>query len=427
MKPLLALSLAAASLWHRRRVLLLVTLTLTLSVTLLLGVQYLRTEVRQSFSNAVSGTDLIIGARSGQLNLLLYSVFHIGQATNNLRWSTFEVLEQDERIDWLVPLSLGDGYQGFRVVGTDRRFLDHYQYGDDQPLAVAHGQWFSDLFDVVLGAQVARQLEHQVGDNIVLSHGGGRTSFVKHDKHPFRVSGILAPTGTPVDRGVYVSLEGLEAIHIGWEAGVLAPGRTLSADAAREHTLTPDTITAALAGVERQILTFRIQRDINQHTAEPLSAILPGVALSQLWQVLGQFEFILLAITAFVVVTSLAGLVTVLLTLQSHRHQEIAVLRANGASPALIACLYLLECSGLSLLASVLAGSLWYLLLAIISPWLLEVWGVSISLRALTAMEWGLLAAVPVAGLLVGFIPAARAWRMGGRRGAWGVTEDMTG
>ncbi|MFL1484595.1 ABC transporter permease [Marinobacter sp. LN3S78] len=422
----LALSLAAASLWHRRRVLLLVTLTLTLSVTLLLGVQYLRTEVRQSFNQSVSGTDLIIGARSGELNLLLYSVFHIGHATNNLRWSTFQDLEQDQRIDWLVPLSLGDSYQGYRVVGTDRRFLEHYQYGDEQALAMDEGQWFSDLFDVVLGSQVARKLEHGIGDEVILSHGGGRTSFVSHDQHPFRVSGVLAPTGTPVDRGVYVSLEGLEAIHVGWEAGVPSPGRTLSADAARERGLTPQTITAALAGVERQILTFRIQRDINQMSAEPLSAILPGVALSQLWQVLGQFEFILLGITTFVVVTSLAGLVTVLLTLQSHRHQEIAVLRANGASPALIAGLYLLECTGLALLAAVLASGLWYLAMAILAPWLLEVWGVAIALRPPTLAEWGLLAAVPVAGLLVGLIPAVRAWRMGSRPGGWGATEDMT-
>ena len=427
MRASLALSLAGASLWHRRRILLLVTLTLTLSVTLLLGVQYLRTEVRQSFSNAVSGTDLIIGARSGELNLLLYSVFHIGHATNNLSWSTFRSLEQDERIDWLVPLSLGDSYQGFRVVGTDHRFLDHYLYGDDQPLALARGQWFSDLFDVVLGAQVAHQLEHRVGDEVILAHGGGSTSFVKHDKHPFTVSGILEPTGTPVDRGVYVSLAGLEAIHVGWETGVPAPGRTLSTDEARERSLTPDTVTAALAGVERQILTFRIQRDINQLRAEPLSAILPGVALSQLWQVLGQFEFILLGITGFVVVTSLAGLVTVLLTLQSHRHQEIAVLRASGASPALIASLYLLECSGLAWLSAILATVLWYLLLALISPWLLDVWGVAIALRPPTVVEWGMLLAVPVAGMLVGLIPAIRAWRLGGRRGVWGVTEDMTG
>lgn len=419
MKLSLALSLATASLWHRRRILLLVTLTLTLSVSLLLGVQYLRTEVRQSFNSAVSGTDLIIGARSGELNLLLYSVFHIGHATNNLGWNSFQALEKDERIDWLIPLSMGDSYRGHRVVGTDSRFLEHYQYGDDQPLQLAKGRWFSDVFDVVLGAQVARTLGHRTGDEIVLSHGGGRTSFVKHDQHPFRVSGILAATGTPVDRGVYVSLEGLEAIHIGWEAGVPAPGRTLSADAARNRELTPDTITAALAGIKRQILTFQVQRDINQYAGEPLSAILPGVALAQLWQVLGQFELLLLGITTFVVVISLAGLVTVLLTLQTHRHQEIAVLRANGASPSLIGSLYLLECTGLAVTATVLATGLWYLSLLAVAPWLLDTFGLAINLRSLTGVESLLLLTVPLAGLLVGAIPAIRAWRLGNRPSGW--------
>ncbi|MCK7543956.1 ABC transporter permease [Marinobacter bryozoorum] len=421
MKLSLALSLAMASLWHRRRILLLVTLTLTLSVSLLLGVQYLRTEVRQSFNSAVSGTDLIIGARSGELNLLLYSVFHIGHATNNLGWNSFQELQKDGRIDWLIPLSLGDSYRGHRVVGTDSRFLEHYQYGDDQPLQLAKGRWFSDVFDVVLGAQVARTLGHRTGDEIVLSHGGGRTSFVKHDQHPFRVSGILAATGTPVDRGVYVSLEGLEAIHIGWEAGVPAPGRTLSADAARNRELTPDTITAALTGIKRQILTFQVQRDINQYGGEPLSAILPGVALAQLWQVLEQFELLLLGITTFVVVISLAGLVTVLLTLQTHRHQEIAVLRANGASPSLIGSLYLLECTGLAVTATVLATGLWYLLLLAVAPWLLDVWGIAINLRRLTVAEGLLLASVPLAGLAVGAIPAFKAWQLGNRASGWGA------
>ena len=419
MKLSLALSLATASLWHRRRILLLVTLTLTLSVSLLLGVQYLRTEVRQSFNSAVSGTDLIIGARSGELNLLLYSVFHIGHVTNNLGWNSFQALEKDERIDWLIPLSMGDSYRGHRVLGTDSRFLEHYQYGDDQPLQLAKGRWFSDVFDVVLGAQVARTLGHRTGDEIVLAHGGGRTSFVKHDQHPFRVSGILAATGTPVDRGVYVSLEGLEAIHIGWEAGVPAPGRTLSADAARNRELTPDTITAALAGIKRQILTFQVQRDINQYAGEPLSAILPGVALAQLWQVLEQFELLLLGITTFVVVISLAGLVTVLLTLQTHRHQEIAVLRANGASPSLIGSLYLLECTGLAVTATVLATGLWYLLLLAVAPWLLDTFGLAINLRSLTGVESLLLLTVPLAGLLVGAIPAIRAWRLGNRPSGW--------
>ncbi|MEP6132518.1 ABC transporter permease, partial [Marinobacter sp.] len=171
----LALSLAMASLWYRRRVLALVTLTLTLSITLLLGVQYLRTEVKQSFTSTISGTDLIVGARSGQLNLLLYTVFHIGDATNNIRWSTYEKLQEDERIGWLVPISLGDSYRGHRVVGTNEQFPEHFRYGRDQKPALAEGEWFADVFDVVLGAEVARKHAHQTGDRVVLSHGGGKT------------------------------------------------------------------------------------------------------------------------------------------------------------------------------------------------------------------------------------------------------------
>lgn len=419
MKLPLTLSLALASLWHRKGVLTLVTLTLTLSVTLLLGVQYLRTEVRQSFTNTVSGTDLIIGARSGELNLLLYSVFHIGDATNNIRWSTWESLKEDPRIDWLVPLSMGDSYRGYRVIGTDSGFLDHYQYGNSQALQLAKGHWFEDVFEVVLGAEVARTLSHRTGDDIIVSHGGGSTSFLHHDNHPFAVTGILAPTGTPVDRGVYVSLEGLEAIHIGWESGVPRPGRTVSAEQARQRDLTPKSITAALAGIERRVLTFQVQRDINQRQGEPLSAILPGVALSQLWQILGQFEKALLGITLFVVITSLAGLLAVLMTLQAHRYREIAILRATGAQPPMIAALYVIECVGLSLLATGLAIIAWYGSLAAISPWLLDTWGLSFSLRAPDRSEWVILAGVPLAGALVGLVPAFRAWRAGNRHHGW--------
>src|SRR5690606_41334490 len=127
----LTVFLSAASLWYRRRVLALVCLTLTLSVTLLLGIQYLRTEIRQSFTSTITGTDLIVGARSGQLNLMLYTVFHIVDATNNIRWSIYQQLQQDQRVDWGIPISLGDSYRGYRVVSTNDQFLTKFQYGND--------------------------------------------------------------------------------------------------------------------------------------------------------------------------------------------------------------------------------------------------------------------------------------------------------
>ncbi len=406
----LAFSLAASSLWHRRNVLALVTLTLTLSITLLLGIQYLRTEVKQSFTSTISGTDLIVGARSGQLNLLLYSVFHIGNPTNNIRWDTFENLKKDGRIEWLVPISLGDSYRGRRVVGTTAEFETHFQYGAGESLRMADGKWFKDVFDVVLGAGVAAEHQHAVGDDIVLSHGGGRTSFSNHEATPFTVTGILAPTGTPVDQAVYVSLEGLEAIHIGWESGVAIPGRTVTPEQAKQRNLQPEAITAVFLGVERKILTFQVQRDLNQFGGEPLSAILPGVALSELWRIMGQFENALLGITVFVVITSLIGLAAVLLTLQVQRHQEVTILRATGASPLLIGMLHIIECLMLSLVACVLALTIGAVSIQSLAPWLLDAYGIKISLRPLSATEWVIVSSVPAAAVLVSLIPATRAW-----------------
>lgn len=407
----LTLSLAGASLWYRRRVLALVCLTLTLSVTLLQGIQYLRTEIRQSFTSTISGTDLIVGARSGQLNLLLYTVFHIGDATNNIRWSSFNKINSDPRVDWAVPISLGDSYQGYRVVSTNEQFLKKFQYGNDQKLKLAQGHWFSDLFDVTLGADVARKLQHSPGDQIVLSHGGGRTSFSNHTDLPFRVSGILETTGTPIDQAVYISLEAMEAMHVGWESGVAIPGRTLSASAAEARSFTPDAITAMLVGLKTPIMTFQLQRELSQFPDEPLSAILPGVALSELWRMMGQFEQALLGISVFVVATSLIGLIAVLLTIQSQRHREVAILRAVGASPGLIAALYSVECivlattsCGLSILMG--AGAI-----SALSPWLLEHYGIHIGLRALNSDEWLLIGMVPVVAFAISLVPSWHHWR----------------
>ncbi|WP_372986871.1 ABC transporter permease [Marinobacter sp.] len=411
MKTRLAFSLALASLWHRRRVLALVCLTLTLSVSLLLGIQYLRTEIRQSFTSTISGTDLIVGARSGQLNLLLYTVFHIGDATNNIRWSTFRKLQEDPRIDWLIPISLGDSYRGYRVVATDSNFPEHFRYGQEQPVSLAEGEWFSDVFHVVLGAGVARELGHQPGEEIILSHGGGRTSFSNHEDTPFRITGILEATGTPVDQAVYISLAGMEAMHVGWESGVAIPGRTLTPEKAQGMDFTPDAITAAYVGLKSPVLTFQLQRALNQSAEEPLSAILPGVALSELWRLMGQFEKALLGITGFVVITSLVGLVAVLLTLQTQRAHEIAVLRATGASTGLVASLHVIECVALALVSCLLALAVGAALLTGIAPWLLDNYGINLALRPLNPTEWALLATVPAAAALVGLLPAFSTWR----------------
>ncbi len=216
---MIILRLALQSLANRKLTALLTILSIAFSVALLLGVEKVRTGARQSFADTISGTDLIVGARSGGLNLLLYSVFRIGNATNNVTWKTYQDIASRPEIDWIVPISLGDSHRGFRVMGTVAEYFKLYHYRHGRSLEFASGGPFSDLFDAVIGADVAAQLGYKTGDKIVVAHGLGSVSFVQHDDKPFRVAGVLAKTGTPVDRTVHVSLPAIEAIHVDWQSG----------------------------------------------------------------------------------------------------------------------------------------------------------------------------------------------------------------
>ena len=186
----------------------------------------------------------------------------------------------------------------------------------------------------MIGADVAQALGYKVGDPIVVAHGLGSVSFVEHDDKPFRVSGILAKTGTPVDRTVHVSLEAIEAIHVDWQSGAPVPGQSVSADEVRKMDLKPKAITAALVGLKSKLATFKLQRAINDYQEEPLSAIMPGAALQELWGLVGTAETALSAVSAMVVATALLGMVTMILTTLNERRREMAILRSVGARPA---------------------------------------------------------------------------------------------
>lgn len=404
--------LAWNSLLSRRATVLLTLFTIALSTALLLGVQQIREQSRQNFMATVAGTDLIVGARSGPIQLLLYSLFHIGSATSNIPWSSHQALANDPRVDWTIPLSLGDSHKGYRVVGTHNSLFQHYRYADQRPLELAEGGAFDDLFSVVLGAEVARTLGYHIGDPVVIAHGSGNTSFMQHKHMPFSVSGILAPTGTPLDQSLLVSLEGLEAVHLGWRAGVPLPGLEVSPEQARQRDLTPREVTAVLVGLKSRLQTFHLQRELNNRRETPLTAILPGVALQQLWQLVGVAEKALLAVSAAALLIGLAGMLAVLLAAIQQRQHEIAVLRALGCSPARIASLLLLE-SLLLTLGGILAGILLLQTgLALLQAPLLDQFGLLISLGTLSPMQWQLCALILLLGLVSGLLPALMAWRM---------------
>ena len=409
---MIILRLARQSLANRWLTALLTSLAIAFSVALLLGVEKVRTGARQSFADTISGTDLIAGARSGALNLLLYSVFRIGNATNNITWTTFQDLTKAPEIDWIVPISLGDSHHGFRVMGTVPDYFKRYRYRRTHELAFAQGMPFSDLFDAVIGADVAAQLGYKVGDRIVVAHGLGSTGFVQHEDKPFQVSGVLAKTGTPVDRTVHVGLEAIEAIHVDWQSGARIPGQSISADQVRQMSLQPKAITAVLVGVKSKLAIFGLQRAINQYRAEPLSAILPGATLQELWGLVGTAEIALAAVSAMVVVTALLGMVTMILATLNERRREMAILRSVGARPATILGLLVAEAALLILTGAAFGIAMFYELAIGLQPYIDRAYGLYIAIEPLKPNDWFNLGGIVLAGILAGLLPALRAYRL---------------
>lgn len=406
------LQLGLKSLASRRVAVALTVVGVALSVAMILGVERIRLETRENFTQTVAGTDLIVGARTSPVQLLLYSVFRIGDPTTNLSFASFEKISRHPMIAWAVPVSLGDSHRGYRVVGTTADYFAHIRYGADLALEFAAGQPFADRFDAVLGAEAARALGYELGASMVIAHGTRDDGLSGHDSLPFTVVGVLEPTGTPVDRAVHITLEAVEAIHVGWESGVRVAEAELDHHEAEHAELHPESISAFFLGLNRRADALTLQRAINGFPDEALSAILPGVALNSLWGLFGGVELGLLGVAAMTVVSGLIGMVVGLMSTLNERRREMAILRSVGARPGDIFGLYVLE-SGLIGAAGAIGG---YLLLSLAlllaNPILAAEVGIRFSVALPSARELALMGTVLGLALLTGCLPAWQAYRL---------------
>jgi len=413
------LSLAAQSAWNRRGTLALVMLSMALATALLLTLERLRTDIRASFSQAVSGTDLVVGARTGGVQLMLHAVFRVGGATNTVKMTSLKDVAAHRAVAWLVPLALGDSHRGFPVLGTTPEYFQRFLYGDRQALALREGRAFAGtldgLYEAVLGAEVAETLRYRLGERITLTHGLQAVSGALASEHadkPFTVVGVLARTGTPVDRTVHASLQAIEAIHLDWAGGAPVPGMRIPPEAARKFDLEPKQVTAALVGLKNRVAVFNVQRFVAQYEGEPLMAVLPGVALDELWAAVGLGERALLAISALVALVSLASLVAVVLAGLNERRRELAVLRAVGAGPRHVLALLAAEGAWVTLVGALLGAASAALAVWAAAPWLQAQFGIALQWAAPTAAQWGLFVAVLGAGMLASLVPGWHAYRL---------------
>ena len=463
------LLVASRSLRYRLSGVLLTIASVALSVFVLLGVEHVRQEARSGFASTVSGVDLIVGARTGEINLLLLSIFRIGTATANVSWESVEQLDQQRNVDWTVPISLGDSHRNFRVIGTTQAFFSRYKYGAKQPLVFEQGQPFEAVAEVVLGARVARELGYQLGDSLVLSHGMADTSFTHHDQLPFAVSGVLAGTGTPIDNALFVGLEAIDAMHS--DGGLENHQAHVDHDAHEdrdahegrdehevheEHVVHEDhdaheghdahedhdtheehealddheehhqahdhppigTVTAVLVGLSSPITTLQVKRWVDEYEGEALLAILPGVALTQLWELVGNVESVLLGISVLILVSSLLGLNAMLLASMRERRREIEVLRSIGAPSSFILSLLMIESLLIVSVGVVLAVGTLLASITAANTLFAETFGLMISSQILNPSNVTALGLIYLTAVIVTLLPALQAYRVSRSVGA---------
>ncbi len=473
------LGVAWRSLLYRFSGVLLTIVSVAISVFVLLGVEHVRQEARNGFASTVSGVDLIVGARTGEVNLLLLSVFRIGTATANVSWSSLEQIDAQKNVAWTVPIALGDSHRGYRVVGTTQEFFTRYKYANRQALAFAEGAQFDGLTDIVLGSRVAAELSYTLGDSIVLSHGVADVSFTHHDQLPLMVSGILAPSGTPIDNALFVNLSAIGALHADGSGRDRELGKTSGEgyshaeheahdehdahdeheahdaheardeheahdahedhneheahDAHDEHDASATSeheeaihaedehahdhpligaVTAVLVGLDSPIATLQVKRWADNYPDEALLAILPGVALTQLWELVGNVEAVLLGISILVFASSLLGLNAMLLASMRERRGEIEVLRSIGAPSFYIVGLLLLE-SLLIVTTGILLAILGLLFcIALANDLLVQSVGLMLSSHIFSSSNLLSLSLIYLTTLVVTVLPALQAYRV---------------
>jgi putative ABC transport system permease protein len=413
--------------------------SIALSVTLLVGIEHVRSGVRESFAGTIRGTDLIVGARGGSLQVLLSTVFGIGSPAGSVELATFERWRAHPAVKWAVPISLGDSHRGFRVIGTTAEFFERYRFRQDGRVTFADGGPPVGDSDVVIGSEVAERLGYRLGTPVVVTHGLRDIGTSSHEAHPFRVVGVLQRTFTPIDRAIYVTLEGIEAMHREEGEGAPAAGASSAAPPPAMPGATPPTmpgapppatppattpapaagapadheevITAFYVGTKNRFEALMLQREMNTDREEPLTAIIPGVALGELWQNIGSAEVGLRVVAAFAVAIGLTGMLVALYSSLDARRREMAILRSVGAGPRTIVSLLVLESGLLAFLGCVIGVALVYGGLALAQGPVEQRFGLHLALRPLGATEWTYLATVVAAGVAIGFVPALKAYR----------------
>jgi putative ABC transport system permease protein len=419
--------IAWRSIQQRTLVSLLTVVAMGLGVALVVAVLVVYNVVDQSFHRGGEGYDLIVGAKGGREQLVLNTVFYLSRPVGNIPYKLYEEMHEGRLaayVETAIPVCMGHTYQGLPVVGTVPEIFTDLKYRGDQSYQIAQGENFKkeNRFDGVLGSVAATKTRLQVGEPFRIVHGGEGGAV---HKESFKVVGILAPTGTPVDNAVFVNMFGFHALHSTEEADHGEHEEHEKHDAHDEHDEHGHEIkeiSAILVCVPKKMAeaggTDVVAKMINTGMVvidgKPVQAqaLVPTQVITELFEgILGKLQWILLGMSVLTVIEAGIGIMVSIYNSMSDRRHEIAIMRALGASRMTVMVIILMESILLSLMGGAMGllighGAIW-----LCSPWIAEWTGVFVGLLQFQTVELMLIPGLVVLASAVGYLPAMSAYR----------------
>jgi len=490
-------TLVFQSLLNRWLSCLLIILTLACSISLYFTVSRIQESVKSSFKNTVSGVDSVVAARGGNLQILLNSVFLIGEPSAPIQWDTYKDITDNKKIKWAVPISLGDSHKGYRVIGTTNNYFKEIKYSSGKNIEFLSGNSFNEVFDVVIGSVVASKLNYDIGEEVAITHGLSEVGEVhtfhsedespeehakheelddhedhakheeheehddheehakheehddhedhakheehddhedhakheehddhedhaKHEEHDdhaghdhenlgFKITGILKPTGTPIDNAVFVSLAGIEAMHTGWIGNQKVID--VSVEQIMKNELEPKTISAIFLSLNNRTQIFQFQRDVLNYKKEAISSVMPGITLSRLWMLTGNVDKAFKIITFFIIIISLLGMIAMTIAGLNSRRREMAILRSVGASPTNIVSLLIVESIIISIISCIVGYILMIVIFSLGKDYLQNNYGIFIDSFSIKNYDLQIIITIIFAALVATIVPAIQIYR----------------
>ena len=394
----MVLKIAWKNIWFKPLNTVLSLVLLTASVAIISLLILLQNQFEKQFTSTIEGVDMVLGAPGSPLQLILSSVYHIDAPTGNINFKEAKTWMQHPMVKTAIPMAFGDSYKGYKILGTTPEYLKKYNVG------LQSGKMFETNFEVVLGHEIARNLDMKLGDTFFGTHGDAEEGHV-HEEFSYKVAGITEPTGQITDQLIYCTIPSVWAVHDHSGHGDQADEST------RENIDDDKEITSVLIQFKNKMGLFSWGRLVAQNTK--MMAAMPAIEINRLFSMFGiGLEALQYLAYGIMLISGISIFIALYNTLKERKF-EFALIRIVGGSSKQLFGMVLFESLLLCLVGFVMGSMLGRLALYVISLNTTAEFKMSFNPLAIIWDKEGYLFGVTIfVGIIAALIPALKAYRL---------------